>query len=50
MLIDWTLPMNIAASRFGTGLLAAAPIAALIWAAVVQTYKSRPTTVLEGKI
>ncbi len=49
MLIDWTLPINVAATRFGTGLLAAAPIAALLWAAVVQTYQPRPATVLEGE-
>ncbi len=34
--IDWLLPMNTPASRFGTALLAAAPIALLIWAAIGQ--------------
>lgn len=32
--IDWLLPWNTAASRFATALVAAAPIALLVWAAI----------------
>lgn len=34
--IDWLLPMNTPASRFGTALLASAGIALLVWAAIDQ--------------
>ena len=34
--IDWLLPFNTEASRFATALLAAAPIAVLVWAAIGQ--------------
>lgn len=34
--IDWLLPMNTPMSRFFTALLAAAPIAVLVWAAIGQ--------------
>ena len=34
--IDWLLPMNTPMSRFLTALLAAAPIAVLVWAAIGQ--------------
>lgn len=34
--IDWLLPMNTPASRFGTALLAAAAVAVLVWAAIGQ--------------
>lgn len=34
--IDWLLPFNTPTSRFATALLAAAPIAVLVWAAIGQ--------------
>ncbi|MCY3971675.1 MAG: DUF2085 domain-containing protein [Acidobacteria bacterium] len=40
--IDWLLPMNTPASRFLTAVLAAAPIAILVWAAVGQIAQQMP--------
>ncbi len=40
--IDWLLPMNTPASRFLTGVLAAAPIAVLVWGAVGQIVQQMP--------
>ena len=40
--IDWLLPINTPASRFVTALLAAAPIAILVWAAVGQIVQQVP--------
>ncbi len=34
--VDWLLPFNTSASRFTTAVLAAAPIAVLVWAAIGQ--------------
>lgn len=45
--IDWLLPMNTAASRFGTALLAAAPIALLVWAAIDQITEEHAPKLLE---
>ena len=42
--IDWLLPMNTPASRFVTAVLAAAPIAVLVWAAVGQIVQQMPRT------
>lgn len=39
--IDWLLPINTPASRFLTGMLAAAPIAVLVWAAIDQIVGGR---------
>lgn len=49
MVVDWSLPFNVPASRFLTGLLAAAPIAVLAWAALQQLFEARSTTLLEGE-
>ncbi len=44
--IDWLLPMNTPTSRFLTALLAAAPIAVLVWAAIGQiVHRNAPRTV-----
>ena len=40
--IDWLLPVNVPASRFVTAVLAAAPIAVLVWAAVGQIVQQMP--------
>ena len=40
--IDWLLPMNTPASRFLTGVLGAAPVAVLAWAAVGQVVQKMP--------
>ena len=40
--IDWLLPINTPASRFLTGVLAAAAIAVLVWAAVGQIVQQTP--------
>lgn len=40
--IDWLLPINTPASRFVTAVLAAAPIAILVWAAVGQIVQQMP--------
>lgn len=40
--IDWLLPFNTPMSRFGTAVLAAAPIAVLVWAAVGQIFQQMP--------
>lgn len=40
--IDWLLPFNTPMSRFGTVVLAAAPIAVLVWAAVGQIFQQMP--------
>ncbi len=45
--IDWLLPMNTPASRFGTALLAAAPIALLVWAAIGQITERHAPKLLE---
>ena len=45
--IDWLLPMNTPASRFGTALLAAAPIALLVWAAIDQITRRHAPKLLE---
>ncbi|MXX77249.1 MAG: DUF2085 domain-containing protein [Holophagales bacterium] len=45
--IDWLLPMNTPASRFGTALLAAAPIALLVWAAIDQITERHAPKLLE---
>jgi uncharacterized membrane protein len=34
--VDWLLPFNTSASRFTTAVVAAAPIAVLVWAAMRQ--------------
>jgi uncharacterized membrane protein len=46
--IDWLLPMNTPASRFLTGVLAAAPIAVLVWAAVGQLAQRVPRNLPAG--
>ena len=43
--IDWLLPINTSTSRFLTALLAAAPLAVLVWAAIGQIVQSAPKTV-----
>ena len=45
--IDWLAPMNTSASRFGTALLAAAPIALLVWAAIAQITTRNAPQLLE---
>lgn len=40
--IDWLLPMNTPASRFATAVLAAAPVAVLLWAALGQIVNQTP--------
>lgn len=45
--IDWLLPVNTPASRFGTALLAAAPIALLVWAAIDQITARHAPKLLE---
>ena len=45
--IDWLLPMNTAASRFTTAVLAAAPIAVLVWAALDQITARHAPKLLE---
>ncbi len=45
--IDWLLPLNTPMSRFGTAVLAAAPIALLIWAALGQIVNQEPHPTLE---
>ncbi len=34
--VDWLLPWNIAPSRFGTGLIAALPVAVFMWVAIEE--------------
>ena len=45
--IDWLLPLNTPASRFITAVLAAAPIAVLVWAAAGQIVNQPPQTTSE---
>lgn len=45
--IDWLLPVNTPASRFGTALLASAAIALLIWAAIGQITERNAPKLLE---
>ncbi len=46
--IDWLLPMNTPVSRFSTGVLAAAAIAVLVWAAVGQIVQQMPRNLPSG--
>ena len=46
--IDWLLPIDTPASRFLTGVLAAAPIAVLAWAALDQIVDARISRAPEG--
>ncbi len=46
--IDWLAPMNTPASRFGSALLASAPIALLVWAAIDQITVRRSPKLLDG--
>ena len=46
--IDWLLPINTPASRFLTGVLAAAAIAVLVWAAVGQIVQRMPRNLPSG--
>ncbi len=41
-MIDWLLPLNTPTSRFTTAVVAAAPIAVLVWAAVGQIVNQGP--------
>lgn len=45
--IDWLLPVNTPASRFGTALLASAGIALLVWAAIEQLTARHAPKLLE---
>lgn len=45
--IDWLLPVNTPASRFGTALLASAAIALLVWAAIDQITERHAPKMLE---
>ena len=47
--LDWSLTINTPASRFVTGLLAAAPVAVLLWAALGQLTSTDTEPVLEGE-
>lgn len=46
---DWLLTVNTTGSRFVTGLLAAAPIAVLLWAALGQIASTTIEPILEGE-
>ena len=46
--IDWLLPINTPASRFLTGVLAAAPIAVLVWAAIDEIVDGPTRRASEG--
>lgn len=47
--LDWIWIGNTAATRFSTGLLAAMPVAVLLWAANRQIFQPRNSTPLKGE-
>ena len=47
--LDWLLSVNTPGSRFVTGLLAAAPVAVLLWAALGQLASTDTQPILEGE-
>ncbi len=47
--IDWLLPMNTPASRFGTALLAGAAIAVLAGGALAEAFAQRPAAAPERR-
>ena len=46
MLVDWTILTNTPGSRFTTGLIAAAPVAVLLWAATRQIFDTSTSNLL----